>query len=905
MHDEVITRPKLFNSLADVMDFLAQDFYWPATDFDYTDEEKWKPLERPFLKLLRDKAANPRANKGSWIYPPAFSEKAHGRLIGMLNSTGSYPTDLNEKFELWKALTNRGVTTFTDGILDELLEVADDKSRDQILDIAIDQDRIFDTRTRDEFAMDYVRETKAYQQLMEESDVDTRYQLLQQVVETLQNKMPDRGLRYEGFLENLSVDIMSNQQESTFIQSQKGFTSQKSEEELAEEAVEEAITAGKSASSTNDLNVNILDELIKRVEGWEPEEQFQFLRFLRGDRKEASPYLQAEFENIGPERIRHIYQNLPTEYKIGLMTLFMKETFLSNNRKSVDDEYPKKIVNEIIGDGNDENTKVTRAILTAGLVALKESAIPSLQPNIFGNILAVEKGKKGSVGKTLRIVLEQGFGPIGSKIAQQIVALQVLDYEDAVELMETQDNTGLLEREEQYRELRSILRADGKFPFELHDFKGGASLKWAIKALWIPAKMAEGSENSDVILKILRKGAADFTRNRYPVLNQMVKYLIDNSGPEFAILRAIVDTARIGVERELKTNNEVKNSKRAREFIYINLDDPESKVLVPEELLFPKTGGRLILSHFAEGESFHKLPEEVKPLVSKKILEMEAGILFGDKDEIEYDPDRHAGNYRIWVKNYDGQNHLVLEPIQYGVIDMGQLTKITKQERSNVIDLFALAQIYANAGPNFWFDNKVAEMFNMDDATKLRFKKLIRRYFPSTTLTKAMAYYGLISAIYESGFDEKELKKAVSTEDLKSSLEVSEAYFDFPRAIIQLMQYEPYIPKGVKSPSQILEEQVTDKINAYVDSFATENEGIVKWRNRTEWAKSLLKREKFVPIKPGMDVRDLMGESFEFSRDLYERKNPGALTVVPANFATSCEASFFDYTPAIQSRVND
>ena len=109
----------------------------------------------------------------------------------------------------------------------------------------------------------------------------------------------------------------------------------------------------------------------------------------------------------------------------------------------------------------------------------------------------------------------------------------------------------------------------------------------------------------------------------------------------------------------------------------------------------------------------------------------------------------------------------------------------------------------------------------------------------------------------------------------------------------------------MKSPSQILEEQVTDKINAYVDSFATENEGIVKWRNRTEWAKSLLKREKFVPIKPGMDVRDLMGESFEFSRDLYERKNPGALTVVPANFATSCEASFFDYTPAIQSRVND
>ena len=83
--------------------------------------------------------------------------------------------------------------------------------------------------------------------------------------------------------------------------------------------------------------------------------------------------------------IRHIYQNLPTEYKIGLMTLFMSRTFLRNSKMPVDKGYPKKIIDEIVGVGDDANTKMTRAILTAGLVALKESAIPTLQSSIFGD----------------------------------------------------------------------------------------------------------------------------------------------------------------------------------------------------------------------------------------------------------------------------------------------------------------------------------------------------------------------------------------------------------------------------------------------------------------------------------------------------------------------------------------
>ncbi len=923
-HNLMIVRPELFRTYEDVMLFLEQDSFWPEMRLSSWDERKY-PLEAPLARLIKAKQQNPRANPGSWKYKPAFSERAQNMLIRQLEEKSMYPEDFEAKKKLWIALTNRGVTTVSDRILNELKNEAPSAGqRDELLAFAVGEDRIFDKASKEAWAIGRVVQSAAFKAMIPNgslferfmdgdrgvldqmvsqynsvvTNLDERMKHIRAVVEMLQQELPERGIAYEEFLEKFSVAINSNEEESAYINQEKFPIAERSR--TAEDYVEDATEGGKDASSTSDKDIQAFYKITESIRNWSEEEQYQFIRYIRGEREEPTEFLAEHFPNVGAERLRYIYQELPQQYKVGIMSMFMRVTFIRYSSTDVTKGMPKRIIDDIVGTGDDPSTLVTRALLMAGFVALKNADMQDNVAFIFGQILALEKGRKGSIGETLRIVLQHGFKALGDKIAQQIVAMGILSEEDTIALQMSQDEVGILDREDSYKELRRILVEEGPFdalPFELLDTVGGASMKWATRSL-----MTSGLEKVLSILKVKRRHAFYDTANRYRVLDYMVNYLIDNYGVEYTILRPIIESAMRGVEREGDFNLEAQNSRRAKEFIYINLDDPRSVVYVPDEQVLPGSDDQIMVSQFAEGTSFKKVPSSLKPVVARKLLEMEASILFADADEITFDPDRHGGNYRIWIK--EGSNEVLLEPIEYGIIDHGQHITMTREQRQKVFDLMALSGIYYASGPNAWWDAKVAEIFNMDAVTKKRFEKLIRKYLAGKKLPKELAYHQLISAVYMSGYDPKEVKANDGTDGLQTSIEFSDIYLDLPRAVIQMKQYEAFAPAGVTKPSDLLLAAAQQSGARYLDEYIEHHRTQVGLYNMAGRARSLFSSENFVPLREGMDLNELRDLSYEMNNSVFSSDASEAANLRPATVRTSCEDLFFDWRPAIQTEAS-
>ena len=357
--------------------------------------------------------------------------------------------------------------------------------------------------------------------------------------------------------------------------------------------------------------------------------------------------------------------------------------------------------------------------------------------------------------------------------------------------------------------------------------------------------------------------------NRYVVLEEMIEYLVKNVGPEFKIMSAIVESAKRAVEKELDGEAEVRRSRQAKENIYINLDDDESRVIVPEEDF---ESGRIIISQYLEGTSFHRLPDPIKHIAAQKILQMEKDILFADADEITFDPDRHGGNYRIHLPKYDGERYIVFEPIQYGVIDFGQLLTIKREVRDNLINIFALSQIISSSGTMPLLTERLGSMFGLEGDKLIELGKVLRTYFPNKKLKKQTAYFATLSALHEVGVD------------------LDPGYFDFARAVLQLMQYEPYVADGFTPPSKELENRIISKITEHLRDLASDSRAKIMARNLLNRAESIFTNKDYRPITTQIteeEVRD-----FAFDGTVYQEEAAANRSAPKAVFGYTCEAQF-------------
>ncbi|OQW48836.1 MAG: hypothetical protein A4S09_13640 [Proteobacteria bacterium SG_bin7] len=766
----IIKRPELFKTKEDILLFLNRDYYWREL---YINTPYYSPAEVgfvPYINQLKHRYQN------IWRYKQVDSELTHDLITKRLQALGQYPSTFEGRLELFLLLTSRGVSLTTDLILQDLLQNANEMQEKELSKLALTDGRAFDRSIFEEFAARQFLKSEVYQTLVTYNNEtpNDRKPLLLATIEKLQENFPEGGIRYVSILEDLSVKILSTQEESKIIHDAKFWPK-----------------ATNTSEQKIDPTFSAMYNLIKVVTKWKKEDQFAFLLFLRGDDNPTQKIHRA-FLNLGPFRIRRTYQNLPIWARSTIVEMLLEEGILRN--ESLEKGVGKKIIDNLISHGDKDTQKAAREILSAFLYALGKlsDGNDGFQKKILGYLYALPRDKDATIGHTLKQILEV-FGATGIKVGQFLVAADLIPAATPI-LRELQERADIPNREDIYADAREILGTD-KLPFTLRQLLGAASLKYAYLA-------TDSKSQQDIVIKIFRASAVNHVRTELVLLDSMAEYL-NKRGYRYGIFKTIVDAARRAVEKELEITEESKKSARAKNFIYIDLSDEKIKIQVPKEQLIKD---RMLVSEYARGGSFNDLPEYLRKIAAKKISEIESKILFGDSDTIEFDPDRHAGNYRIYFQTYHGRDHMVLEPMKTDSetreiypIDFGQLIKMKKDDRQKIIKLFALSQIITQLGPNEWTAQEITHIFSLNSEQAKLLGKKLRRYFPEPEFKdKVTAYFALLSAVKDAGF---------KTFDI--------SYVDFIRAIIQLQQYEAYLDDKSVSPKTKFTEQVIAEAEKY------------------------------------------------------------------------------------------
>src|SRR5262249_27390413 len=282
----------------------------------------------------------------------------------------------------------------------------------------------------------------------------------------------------------------------------------------------------------------------------------------------------------------------------------------------------------------------------------------------------------------------------------------------------------------------------------------------------------EERTHQQIVLKVLRLETLAHTKTEFNQLFAMADYLVDRFGSRFGVFKSIVRASKAAVEAELSFEREGQKSKTTREQTHAGCSTEEISIAVPHEVYLHQ---RLIASEYAEGISFFHLPEEFRPQVAERILQVELNNLLRDQDETWFDPDRHPGNYRIQVL-VNGQPDRV--KIQISPIDFGQLQQVTRAEKQGIFDLFAISQVLARTGPTRRSLELVSERLSLNAEEIKTLETTARRFFPDASAKPVSNYFALLAAVEATGH------------------EVKNNYFDFVRAMVQLRQYEGRIRPG-------------------------------------------------------------------------------------------------------------
>lgn len=752
--------PQWVENEADIESLLANDSFWPmlvGTKVEFTN------LEELLAETIWD---NMNKYPNVWRYEPRAAEKNHELILEALKRLGRLPTTTKERFALWAKLTRRGVTAATDKMFAEIYDAASPSERAEMERLALDEGRIWEPDIKVRITRNRLQSLPDYQHLITVPAGSARLEHVQRVIAFLEKALPERGRGLAEILEEISVKINSTQEES--------------------QALHAAKTGKLGGEKQEDLGLRVLSDILAEIIRWPKGDQWNFILYLKSE-AEASARLTAAFPTIGPERVRRMYEVLPVAAQTMLLDTFLDAPTGLLGKIEMGRGWSKVIVDHLMKGKNADETSVATELLTGFLYALKATGNKPLQSYVISYLLALPKVDSKDAGQTLKNVLEV-FGTTGVKIGQFLAASGLLPQYAEV-LRSLQERAKIPLRQDVFKDFETVLETKD-LPFVVLHLLGAASMKYAMLA-------REKTTGDNIVLKMMRLESIAHTRLEFKILEKMAEYLVKQNGTRYGIFRSIVNASRRAVERELVGKDEVQKSRIAARYMYVKLSDTKTKVSVPQELLLK---GRLIAAEYAAGVSFFSLKPEFQPAIADKILSMEHDLLFKSGqpgDVIPFDPDRHAGNYRIEIKSYNGEEYIVLEPATVSPIDFGQTLKdFTVKDRAIVVRLFALSVIANKVGAADWIREEIAKSIPLTAKQKRLLGRGLRLYFPNKGLQAHTAYFGILSALELAG------------------VEININYFDFVRSIIQLKQYEPFASQGrsYSTPSETFERLVREQV---------------------------------------------------------------------------------------------
>lgn len=768
----LVNRPEMLNTPEDIELVLDREYFWPQLN---NNKARWKfilsrrphifsnrgidPVEEPIQRAIETKM---KRHPRSWQYEPVQAERMHGMLIQRLKDLNRFPSNYAGLKRLWIQLSQRGVTAETDRLFQALVELAPHSDLEEIQRLAIEEGRIWETDLHSKMAIAAIKSSPEYLDLLASQDPSARLALLKSVILELKAKMPELGIPYLQFLEDLSVQIVSSHKEAKMIS----------------EAKTDAARSNRQDSSFGNLN-----EVFEKLKEWPKKDQFNFLLVLRGD-GEADPLVAHHFRNVGIERVRRMYEILPVAARVGVLDTFFTHSLVGTGGQE-SSRWIHRLTSHIIGGAHSESQKISYQLLSAFLHAVDEVGNGNLTTTILSYLYALPATATMSPGQTLKHVLEV-FGATGIKVGQFLLAAQILPEEESKVLRSLQDRAKIPARMEIYEDVMDVLGINEgtELPFTVLDLLGAASMKYAF--------LAEDNETyQKLVVKIFRLEAQNNVDMQFDVLESMSRFLVRKYGPKYGVLDVIIESARRAVDRERNAQHEIYKSYIARTSIYFRLNEQGIEVQAPREDLVKD---RMIVAQYAEGVSFNEIPDRFKPIVARKILTMEADILFKDDGIIRFDPDRHAGNYLILVQ----EDEMGGASIKISPIDFGQVLRISPEQRERVIRMFALAQIASKAGMNEWLLNQIQTVMSLNAEQANRLRKNAKRYIKAANFNPVTAYISMLAAVKASGFEQLDI-----------------SYIDLIRGVIQLTQYEAYADQDLVTPSDIFEQ----KVLAYVEEY--------------------------------------------------------------------------------------
>ena len=201
-----------------------------------------------------------------WKYEPGSSEKLHHLYMQRLSALGLSPQSFEEKFELWKKLTSRGVTSVTDEIFQDIYKDIPFDRKDEVEQMAL-EGRVWEVTIKSQIAQSQIERLPAYTALKQESRKEVRLELLKSVLTLVQNIFPEKSYHYHSFLEQISNEIRSTPQESALIHAAKYPSGGERQE---------------------DFGLRVFSDLIGRITSWRLKHQWNFILFLRGEAEPSS-----------------------------------------------------------------------------------------------------------------------------------------------------------------------------------------------------------------------------------------------------------------------------------------------------------------------------------------------------------------------------------------------------------------------------------------------------------------------------------------------------------------------------------------------------------------------------------------------------------------------------------------
>lgn len=724
--------PEMIKTKDDILLVFQNDYFWPT---GHGQLNNLFGIDLILARLLDElKSKFPKV----WKYDPISAERLHAVLLKKIHEVMWQDTFEFRKW-VWLSLSSRGVTSTSDLLFLDLLSEADNTQRIELEQIALSEGRIWEPTVKADIAKRNLFNSLAFMKLKTSKSDDERKALIYELQASLLQSLPEKGIYFEEILEELSVKILSSREESRLIHGLKN-NSIKSDTDKSQE-----------------LGLRVASDILQEVLAWPKYQQWNFLMFILG-KASANKKIESTFKVMGSERIKRTFQLMPLAQKVQFLDSLLDSPSGLMPKGSVNKGFGKKIVDYLL-DGKDETTsKITRDILKTFFQALEDLGNKGLGTYLMSYVLSLPPSEMSSAGHVLKNCLEV-MGLTGVKLAQFLAASEILSKEDTEILRGSQERALEPKREEIYSDFDEILLNTPK-RFKLLQVLGSASLKYTLLAI-------DESTGKHFVLKVFRKSAFTKARQQFAVLESMAEQLIKLDPDKYSIVRTVVKASISAVKKELSSSSEYLKSQIARVKLYDGKKIGNVVFKAPREVF---VHDRLIAAEFMIGTSiFDKetLTEIDRNEIAKAILILEKQILFSENNEVVFEPDRHAGNFRV-RKLEDGQ-------LSVGAIDFGQISRTTKQTRDHIIELFAYAQVLEKAPNSQVILENISNIFQLTDSQKKKLSSRLYTSFGNGKTSELGSYFKLLSVIEDSGKD------------------IGSIYLDYIRAIIQLKQYEKFI----------------------------------------------------------------------------------------------------------------